>query len=104
MEKISFSARVYSLCKLVPKGKVTTYSEIARKLGTKGYQAIGQVLSRNPYAPIVPCHRVIKSDGSLGGFFGKIAGEIKRKRSLLENESVIVINDKIDLSKFGYYF
>ncbi|MEK6900935.1 MAG: MGMT family protein [Nanoarchaeota archaeon] len=65
----------FSICQQIPKGKVTTYKEIASVLGTKGYQAIGQALQCNPYAPHVPCHRVVKSDGSLGGFKGKTSGK-----------------------------
>ena len=105
MEKVSFAEKVYSLCKQIPKGKVTTYKEIAAKLDMRGYQAIGQVLRCNPYAPNVPCHRVIKSDGSLGGFFGKVNGkEILRKQIMLEKEGIIVNENKIDLNKFGYLF
>ena len=84
MEQIMFSEKVYALCKKVPRGKVTTYAEIAKQLNTKAYQAIGQILKRNPYAPIIPCHRVIKSDGSLGGYSGN--GGKKRKKKLLELE------------------
>jgi len=78
--KISFRERVYSVCRKIPKGKVATYGEIARQLNMKGFQAIGQALRCNPYAPHVPCHRVVKSDGSMGGFKGKRAGkEIEEK-------------------------
>ncbi len=80
MEKMSFAEKVYFLCRKIPEGKVTTYREIAHALNTKGYQAVGQALRCNPYAPRVPCHRVVKSDGSLGGFKGKSEGkEIKEK-------------------------
>ena len=101
MEKMSFAERVYSLCKQVPRGKVTTYKWIADELGTKGYQAIGQVLKRNPFSPEVPCHRVVAADGSLGGFRGR---EIKEKIMLLRNEGVYVENNKIVLAKYGFHF
>ena len=96
-----FSEKVYALCKKVPRGKVTTYAEIAKQLNTKAYQAIGQILKRNPYAPIIPCHRVIKSDGTLGGFFGR---NIKQKMNLLTEEGIIIEKGKIDLRKFGHKF
>ena len=68
----SFNERTYDLLKKVPKGKVTTYKALAEKLGTKAYRAVGQAMRCNPYAPKVPCHRVVKSDGSIGGFQGSI--------------------------------
>ncbi|MDO8628783.1 MAG: MGMT family protein, partial [Nanoarchaeota archaeon] len=76
-----FAQQVYSLCKQVPKGKVTTYGEIARVLKSKGFQAVGQVLHKNPFAPVVPCHRVVNSKGELHGFaFG-----LGTKKKMLES-------------------
>ncbi len=70
MQKIkkSFSEKCYELLKKVPKGKITTYKEIARALKTKAYRAVGNAMNKNPYSPKVPCHRVVKSDGKVGGF------------------------------------
>ena len=84
--KKDFNERVYELCKRIPKGKVSTYSEIARKLNTKAYRAVGQALRNNPYAPFpVPCHRVISSSGNIYGFKGKLKGKaIQEKISLLK--------------------
>jgi methylated-DNA-[protein]-cysteine S-methyltransferase len=90
---MSFDEKVWKMCKRVPKGKVTTYKQIAKKLGTRAYRAVGGALNRNPYAPMVPCHRVVGSDGSLTGF----AGGIMEKRRLLESEGIRVHNNKIDL-------
>jgi O6-methylguanine-DNA--protein-cysteine methyltransferase len=60
-------------------------------MGSKAYQAVGQVLKNNPYAPEVPCHRVVRSDGHIGGFMGKTdGGEINRKINLLKSEGVEV--------------
>jgi len=89
-----FQQKVYELCRLIPKGKVTTYKEIAKKLGIKSCQAVGGALKRNPYAPKVPCHRVVNSDGSLGGYCGKLNS--RKKIDLLEKEGVVVENDKIN--------
>jgi len=101
MAEMSFSNKVYSLVSKIPKGKVTTYREIALKLDVKAYQAIGQVLKKNPNAPQVPCHRVVKSDGSLGGYKGSL---ITEKVELLESEGIIITNGKIDLKLFLHSF
>ncbi len=88
--------RVYSLLKKIPAGKVTTYKDIARALNTKGYQAIGQILKKNPSAPLVPCHRVVKSDGTIGGYCGKTTGKkIMLKKRLLEKEGIKFAGNKI---------
>jgi|SRR3989344_7642178 len=86
-----FQDKVYELCSKVPKGKVTTYKAIAEAMGTKAYRAVGRALNKNPYAPKVPCHRVISSDGSLGGF----ATGIKNKVKLLKKEGIKMENNKI---------
>jgi methylated-DNA-[protein]-cysteine S-methyltransferase len=87
--KKSFSERVYDALLHVPRGKVTTYKDLANALGTTAYRAVGQALRCNPYAPRVPCHRVVASDGTLGGFQGKRSGPaLLRKRKLLEAEGI----------------
>ena len=71
----------------VPAGSTITYGELARRIGCRSAQAVGQALKRNPFAPHVPCHRVVAADGSIGGYFGEREGEmIERKRKLLEKE------------------
>ena len=94
----TFNQKIYNLLKKVPKGKVTTYKALAEAAGTKAYRAVGQAMRCNPYAPIVPCHRVVKSDGSVGGFAGSInpnSKEVKRKIRMLKNEGVRVKNSRI---------
>ncbi|MCJ7827775.1 MGMT family protein [Patescibacteria group bacterium] len=105
-KQTEFACRVYQTCAKVPKGKITTYKQIAQVLKTKGYQAVGQALRHNPYAPRVPCHRVVRSDGSLGGFGGKTTGpKLVEKKRLLEKERVKVRNNKIvDFEKKVYLF
>lgn len=94
----SFNERCYALLRTVPKGKVTTYKALAVKLKTKAYRAVGNAMNKNPYAPAVPCHRVIKSDGSLGGFaYGSEA-----KRTLLKKEGVVIEEDRIDLNRYEH--
>lgn len=93
---MTFAERVYSLLRLVPSGKVTTYKALAEKLGTKAYRAVGSAMKNNPYAPEVPCHRVVRSDGSIGGFMGKMSGEeVEKKIALLKSEGVEVEEGKI---------
>jgi len=80
----------------IPKGKVTTYGLIAKKLKTKAYRAVGNACRNNPYAPRVPCHRVVKSAGAIGGFGGKTSGRtVNEKVRLLTKENVEVKNGMI---------
>lgn len=97
MESVtSFQKKVYEfLTKNVPAGRVTTYGAIAKALNSSP-RAVGQALRCNPYAPKVPCHRVVASDGSIGGFNGKTAGaQIARKIALLRAEGIKIENGKI---------
>jgi methylated-DNA-[protein]-cysteine S-methyltransferase len=71
----------YELLKQVPKGRVTTYKALAAALHTKGYRAIGQFMRTNPFAPTVPCHRVVASDGAIGGYNGGIPKKIRMLRA-----------------------
>ena len=87
-EITEFQKKVYLELLTVPSGQTISYSELARRIGCRSPQAVGQALKKNPFAPEVPCHRVIRSDGKLGGYFGKTDGEmIDRKRKLLEAEA-----------------
>jgi len=88
-----FQERVYKECSKIPKGKVSTYNAIAKKLKSSP-RAIGQALKKNPYAPKVPCHRVIKSDGTLGGYDGIMNNNKKVK--MLKSEGVIIRDDRVD--------
>ena len=82
-----FQRRVYMELLNVPAGATITYGELARRIGCRSAQAVGQALKRNPFAPDVPCHRVVGANGSLGGYFGEREGEmVERKRRLLNEE------------------
>lgn len=98
--------RAYELLKKVPRGRVTTYKALARDLHTKGYRAIGQFMRTNPYAPKVPCHRVVASDGTIGGFMGHISGkEIENKIRMLRSEGIKITGKKIvDFSRVLFTF
>lgn len=92
----NLAARTYALLKTVPRGRVTTYKALAIALGTRCYRAIGQFMRNNPYAPTVPCHRVVASDGTIGGFMGAKSGkEIQKKMRLLHEEGVRFSGNKI---------
>ncbi|MBS3071924.1 MGMT family protein [Candidatus Pacearchaeota archaeon] len=95
-----FNEKCYSLLKTVPKGKVTTYKAMAAALNTKAYRAIGNAMNRNPFAPEVPCHRVVKSTGEIGGY----ALGVKNKIKLLNKEGIEVLDDKVDLDKYLHKF
>ena len=92
MQKLSgtpFQLKVWNYLKKIPKGKVKTYLEVAKSIGKpKAFRAVATAIGKNPYPPKIPCHRVIKSDGSLGGYSGK--GGINEKRRLLKLEKVFV--------------
>ena len=80
-----FQRAVYSLVKEIPSGKVSTYSIIAKAVGHKGAnRAVGNVMASNPYPLVIPCHRVLASDGSLGGFTGGL--ELKKFLLNLEKQ------------------
>ena len=82
-----FQRRVYMEVLNVPPGATITYGELARRIGCRSAQAVGQALKRNPFAPEVPCHRVVAANGSMCGYFGKREGKmIERKRKLLNRE------------------
>ena len=122
----NFSEKCYSVLRKVPKGRVTTYKEIARALKTKAYRAVGTAMNKNPYGyaisseairnrhPVirgdskrtkgfflVPCHRVVNSNGNLGGFATGCENKIK----LLKKEGIKIDNNKVvDFEKVLYKF
>lgn len=88
-EPSEFEQRVYDATRRIPKGKVTTYKLLAAAIECGSNQAVGQALKRNPFAPEVPCHRVVRTDLSIGGFYGQTEGEeIARKKNMLHEEGV----------------
>lgn len=85
-----FDQAVWKACAEIPKGEVRTYGWIARKLGKPGAaRAVGAALGRNPFAPTVPCHRVVGADGRLTGYSGK--GGVETKRRLLVKEGALLL-------------
>ena len=81
-----FQLKVWKYLKKIPKGQIRTYSDVAKAINKpKSVRAVANAIGKNPYAPKIPCHRVIRSDGSLGGFTAR--GGIKLKKKLLSFES-----------------
>jgi methylated-DNA-[protein]-cysteine S-methyltransferase len=81
----SFYQAVWKACAKIPTGETRTYGWIARKIGRPGAaRAVGRALAANPFAPKIPCHRVVRSDGKLGGYSGP--GGVAAKRRLLLKE------------------
>ncbi|VVB61677.1 Methylated-DNA--protein-cysteine methyltransferase [uncultured archaeon] len=95
-----FSSRVLELIKKIPKGRLSTYGDIAKALGNpKAARAAGNALNKNPHPVTVPCHRVVRSDGAVGGYaFGQ-----KEKTRLLESEGIRIICGKVaDFDKLRF--
>ena len=84
-----FQVKVWKYLKKIPKGQTRTYSDVAKAINKpKSVRAVANAVGKNPYAPKIPCHRVIRSDGSLGGYSGK--GGINTKRKLLKSEGILL--------------
>ncbi len=88
---ISFNEKCYQLLQLIPEGKVTTYGEMARALNTKAWRAVGNAMAKNKNLFVIPCHRVVRSDGSIGQY----ALGSDKKSTLLINEGVEIENGKV---------
>ncbi len=89
---MNLDKKIYKKLLEVPKGKITTYGELAKAVGLKnGQRAVGKIMNKNPYPVIIPCHRVVKSDGKVGGYaYGE---EIKS--NMLSKEGIKIQNGKI---------
>ena len=82
-----FQLRVWAYLRKIPRGRVKTYLQVAKAIGKPlAVRAVANAIGKNPYASKIPCHRVIRSDGSLGGYSGK--GGVKTKRFLLQKEGI----------------
>ena len=87
MKGTTFQLKVWKYLMKIPRGSVKTYIQVAKGIGKPlAVRAVANAIGKNPYAPRIPCHRVIRSDGSLGGYSGK--GGIKTKKLLLKKEGV----------------
>lgn len=90
----SFQEKVYRVVKQIPKGKVITYKELAKKIGhPRAYRAVGNALNKNPDLKTIPCHRVIRSSGKIGGY----NKGVRKKAALLKKEGVIIKKRRVVL-------
>ncbi|WP_019556673.1 MGMT family protein [Thiomicrorhabdus arctica] len=88
---LTFNEHCYELLLKIPKGRVSTYKAIAEALNSKAYQAVGNAMNSNPNPVSVPCHRVVNTDGRLGGYaFGS-----DRKIELLTEEGIVILDGKV---------
>ncbi len=84
-----FQLKVWKYLKTIPKGEVKTYKQVAISIKCpKSARAVANTCAKNPYAPKIPCHRVIRSDGALGGYSGR--GGMKQKLKLLRSEKAAI--------------
>lgn len=99
MKKYSpFCQKVWTECFNIPKGETISYGQLAKKIGhPKAARAVGRALGLNPFAPIIPCHRVVRADGELGGY--SAAGGTAAKKKLLESENKKVFGGGAKSSK-----
>jgi methylated-DNA-[protein]-cysteine S-methyltransferase len=106
LDESRFYGRVWKTMRRIPRGKVTTYGELAKALRTKAYRAVGNACRHNPYAPEVPCHRVVANGGRIGGFGGQTKGRnIRQKIAMLKKEGVSVKDGRVaDFDRFLFRF
>ena len=84
-----FQLKIWRYLEKIPIGTIITYSQVAKAIGNpQAVRAVANAIAKNPYPPKIPCHRVIRSNGSLGGYSGK--GGLKTKKKLLKKEGIIV--------------
>ena len=89
-----FQKLVWKEISKIPNGKVITYQDLAFKINQPmSVRAVANACGKNPFAPEIPCHRVVRKDGGLGGYSAK--GGINKKKEMLENEGHKFIKDKI---------
>lgn len=93
---MGFQEKIFKTIKKIPKGKVITYLEVAKEINCPtAYRAVGNILNRN-YDPKIPCHRIVRSDGRVGGFRQGTKAKIKK----LQKEGIKIYKGKIDLEKY----
>ena len=94
-----FEKKVWAAAKRIPAGRVATYADVARSIGNpRAVRAAGSALNKNPYRS-VPCHRVVRSDGSVGGY----ARGVKKKIARLVSEGVIITGQRVSLKMFRHH-
>ncbi len=89
LQGTKFQIKVWLFLKKIPKGTVKTYAQVAKAIGRPlAIRAVANAIGKNPYPIRIPCHRIIRSNGNVGGYSAK--GGIKTKRKLLKSEGIIL--------------
>jgi len=102
---MNLNKKVYDLCKKIPKGKLSTYKLIAKKLNTNAYRAIGQILKHNKDPIKIPCYKIVKNNGEISGYNGNNRKNISKKIKLLGKDGIIIKNNKVlNFEKLLYKF
>lgn len=101
---MKFSEKVYRLTKRIPRGRVSTYGEVARALNTKAYRAVGNALKNNKHPDIIPCFKIVKSNGEVGGYSGSDPKNIKKKIQKLKSNGIKVKGGRINLKEYLFRF
>jgi methylated-DNA-[protein]-cysteine S-methyltransferase len=104
MKQSNLAHKVLKLLTKIPRGRVTTYKELAIACNSKSYRAIGQILKRNTNPERYPCYKVVKSDGRVGGYSGSDPKNIKKKIELLRKDGIDVKNGRINLKDYLFSF
>lgn len=94
--------KIYTNLRKVPKGKVITYKELAKSVNTKAYRFVGTCMKENKTPIVIPCYKVILSDGKLGNYSG--SGGVREKAKLLEKDGIKIVNGRVDLDKYLHKF
>jgi len=92
--------KVYEKLRKVPKGKFITYKKLAEAVNSKAYRAVGTFMKTNIFPKKIPCYKVVKSNGFVGGY----SGGMKKKIALLKKDGIKVKNNKVDLEKYQFEF
>ena len=97
---MKISEKIYRIVSFIPRGKVSTYKQVAKIAGIKNPRLVGFYLHKNTDPKTIPCHRVIKSNGTLAS--GYVFGGMKKQKELLEKEGIkFTLNGKVDLKKYS---
>jgi len=99
---MKFTNKIYEKLKKVPKGNVVTYGDLARAVNSNAYRAVGSAMRTNKDSIGIPCYKVINSSGFVGNYSGN--GGVRRKIELLRKDRIKIVDNKIDLRRFGYKF
>ena len=100
-QQLSFADKIYKIAADIPRGKVATYGQLAKMAGSpKAARAVGMCMKHNPDQKIVPCHRVVASDGKLTGYSAQ--GGVSEKKKKLLKEGVLFLGERVDLMRSGW--